>query len=52
MMPTYSFTKTLPLLRRDPFDRMLVAQAKAERMTLITSDGFLKEYGISVINAG
>lgn len=32
---------------RDPFDRILVAQAKAEGLTLITRDPALAEYGIA-----
>lgn len=43
--------ETLPLLHRDPFDRMLVAQAAVDNLTLITSDTFLKDYGIKVIKA-
>lgn len=35
---------TLPLIHRDPFDRMLVAQAMAEPMKLITVDGTLQQY--------
>lgn len=34
----------LPLLHRDPFDRMLVAQAICEPMHLVTSDALLKPY--------
>lgn len=34
----------LPLLHRDPFDRMLVAQAMAEPMKLITADAILAQY--------
>jgi len=34
----------LPLLHRDPFDRMLVAQAIAEPMKLITADEVLSKY--------
>jgi PIN domain nuclease of toxin-antitoxin system len=41
----------LPLLHRDPFDRMLVAQAKVERITLLTADTRLKDYDIKVISA-
>lgn len=37
----------LPFIHRDPFDRMIVAQAKAEGMTLITSDSHLNKYGIN-----
>lgn len=33
------------LARHDPFDRMLLAQAKSERMTLLTSDAVLLGLG-------
>jgi len=35
---------TLPVLHRDPFDRMLIAQAIAEPMRLITGDAQLAAY--------
>jgi PIN domain nuclease of toxin-antitoxin system len=35
---------TLPKLHRDPFDRLLVAQAVAERMMLLTADRALATY--------
>ena len=35
---------TLPRVHRDPFDRMLIAQAAVERLTLITSDPVFKLY--------
>jgi PIN domain nuclease of toxin-antitoxin system len=35
----------LPWVHRDPFDRLLVAQALEERFTLLTSDAALKPYG-------
>ena len=38
-------TMDLPLLHRDPFDRMLVAQAKWMGITLLTSDSLLAKYG-------
>ena len=41
----------LPLLYRDPFDRMLVAQALSERMPFLSSDLFLKDYGVKIIDA-
>ena len=41
----------LPLHHRDPFDRMLAAQAKVESLTIITRDKHLKKYKISLINA-
>ena len=39
----------LPFIHRDPFDRMLVAQAKVEKMALVTFDGHLSKYGIDCI---
>jgi PIN domain nuclease of toxin-antitoxin system len=36
---------SLPWLHRDPFDRLLVAQAIEERLTLLTADAALKAYG-------
>ena len=35
---------TLPQLHRDPFDRMLIAQAISEPMQLITNDSALSKY--------
>ena len=34
---------------RDPFDRMLVAQARAERLKLITGDATLTQYGVETV---
>lgn len=39
----------LPDYHRDPFDRMLVAQALAEGLTLATKDATLGRYGVPVI---
>jgi PIN domain nuclease of toxin-antitoxin system len=35
----------LPWVHRDPFDRMLVAQAMEERLTLLTAEATLAGYG-------
>ena len=35
----------LPTHHRDPFDRMLVAQARDEHLTLLTTDAALAKYG-------
>ncbi len=35
---------SLPLIHRDPFDRMLVAQAAVEGLTLLTSDPTVAKY--------
>lgn len=39
----------LPLLHRDPFDRMLVAQAKCENLTLATRDAHCQKYEVDVL---
>lgn len=38
----------LPQLHRDPFDRMLVAQALDRKLTLMTRDRELAKYGVRV----
>lgn len=43
---------TLPLLHRDPFDRLLVAQAIAEPAILYTADGQLAAYSELVQQVG
>jgi len=35
----------LPSIHRDPFDRMLVAQARTEPLILLTNDAALARYG-------
>ena len=41
--------EALPDLHRDPFDRMLVAQALAEDMPLATGDHAIRAYPVSTI---
>ena len=36
----------LPMLHNDPFDRMLIAQARAENLLLITKDGEISRYPV------
>ena len=38
----------MPWLHRDPFDRMLVAQAQVEKLVLLTADEALTAYGPAV----
>lgn len=40
---------TLPQLHRDPFDRLLIVQAQAEGMTLLTADANIHQYPISTL---
>ena len=39
----------LPLIHRDPFDRMLVAQAMLEQLVIVTSDAEIPRYGVPVV---
>ena len=39
---------TLPLIHKDPFDRLLIAQAKVEGITLLTVDTIVAQYPGSV----
>lgn len=39
----------LPLHHRDPFDRMLVAQARYEQLTLVTEDAAFARYDVAVL---
>ncbi len=41
----------LPLHHRDPFDRMLIAQARVEGLTLITADEQLGAYDVPLLVA-
>ena len=36
-------------LHKDPFDRLLIAQAKMERLTLVTRDQTIQKYGIETL---
>ncbi len=40
----------LPRLHADPFDRMLVAQARCESLTLASVDPMVARYGVTVLN--
>lgn len=39
-----AFAANLPEHHRDPFDRMLIAQAMSEPLKLLTVDGLLRQY--------
>lgn len=39
----------LPAIHRDPFDRILVAQAIVEKVPLVSKDGELSKYGVQVL---
>jgi PIN domain nuclease of toxin-antitoxin system len=43
-----SILRDMPLHHRDPFDRLIIAQAQAEKMTLISADGVFDLYGVDL----
>ena len=40
---------SLPMLHKDPFDRLLISQARYERMAILTADENIREYDVQVI---
>lgn len=40
------FTKKLPMIHKDPFDRILIAQAMVESATIVTRDANIPLYGV------
>jgi len=42
---------TLPMHHRDPFDRLLVAQAQIEHLPILTADPLFDRYDIEVVTA-
>jgi PIN domain nuclease of toxin-antitoxin system len=42
----------LPLHHSDPFDRILIAQARVERMALLTADRMFENYDVEIIWCG
>ena len=43
--------ENLPPLHRDPFDRILVAQARAEKMPLLSADAAIRQYPVEILPA-
>jgi PIN domain nuclease of toxin-antitoxin system len=41
--------RDLPLHHRDPFDRILISQAQAEELTLISGDRFFRDYPVRIL---
>lgn len=42
----------LPRIHGDPFDRLLIAQARIEGMTLATADATIPRYDVPIVVAG
>ena len=50
-LPYALAVESLPRRHRDPFDRMLIAQAQLEGMTLVTSDREVRHYPVATLPA-
>jgi PIN domain nuclease of toxin-antitoxin system len=48
-MTHFNELEKLPLLHKDPFDRLLVAQARAEAIPLMTVDRALSKYRVKIL---
>ena len=44
-----NLTGELPAIHKDPFDRMLIAQAMIEKLTLVTEDKLIAQYDVNLL---
>ncbi|GAB4278144.1 MAG: type II toxin-antitoxin system VapC family toxin [Oscillatoriaceae cyanobacterium] len=49
-LPHLLILQTLPFHHRDPFDRLLIAQAKSEGLTLVSEDGMFEQYEVKILS--
>ena len=42
-------TETLPFIHRDPFDRLLIAQALEEKLVFVSKDQYAAQYGVQTV---
>ena len=47
--PVAAAVERLPFHHRDPFDRLIIAQAQAERVDVVTKDRVFRRYGVKVV---
>jgi len=47
--PHAAAVERLPMHHRDPFDRLIAAQALAERLPVVSSDAIFRKYGVRII---
>lgn len=50
-VPHLKQVQSLPLHHRDPFDRMMIAQALEENLTIVTRDRAFRAYGVPLLAA-
>ena len=48
-LPSIERVKKLPFLHKDPFDRILIAQAQENGLTIITKDMYIPKYDVSAL---
>ncbi|MFO7033150.1 PIN domain nuclease, partial [Limnospira fusiformis CCALA 023] len=48
-LPHLLILQTLPFHHRDPFDRLLISQAKSETLTLVSEDGMFEQYEVEIL---
>lgn len=41
--------KVLPMIHKDPFDRLIISQAIKRKLTIITSDTIIPQYAVKVL---
>ena len=49
-LPHVLFVHNLPPVHKDPFDRLLVSQAQAESLKILTADPIFEQYKVDVLN--
>jgi PIN domain nuclease of toxin-antitoxin system len=47
--PVAAAVERLPFHHGDPFDRLIIAQAQAERLDVVTKDRVFRKYGVRVV---
>jgi PIN domain nuclease of toxin-antitoxin system len=50
-LPVALLVNELPYHHKDPFDRIIIATAKINDMSIITSDTIFSEYGLGTLNS-
>jgi PIN domain nuclease of toxin-antitoxin system len=43
------YARNLPLIHKDPFDRLLICQALAHNLTLLTPDPLVRQYAVPTL---
>lgn len=50
-LPALATLQTLPFHHRDPFDRLLIAEAMSQGMTLMTDDPQCTQYPVQIVSS-